>query len=380
LKKILILGSSGFIGKNISKFFGKEKFFLYGTYFKNKPKKNSKIKFIKADLTKKNQAKKALKGIDIVIQAAAVTGGIKDTKKNITKYIADNVIMNSSVLESVFENKVKHFIFLSCTVMYPSNKKPLKENDFDANGNIYQSYLGVAWNKVYIEKICEFYSKISKTKFTILRHSNVFGPYDTFDLNKSHVCAATIKKVFDSNTNKIKVWGNGREGRDLLFVYDLVEAIRLSIKNQKNNYEIFNIGSGKLISSSGYDFFESITREHWSHDYNRMVDSLSRILSDDKKLSFTEAKKIVSDLMKERLKNGFLKKSARNKDKMKSKNVIHSYLTHILLDKTGLRPIREFIRTKNSMRLWTSKDSRFHSDFLPIENSLTGKGLRNDEI
>jgi transposase-like protein len=84
--------------------------------------------------------------------------------------------------------------------------------------------------------------------------------------------------------------------------------------------------------------------------------------------------------MKERLKNGFLKKSARNKDKMKSKNVIHSYLTHILLDKTGLRPIREFIRTKNSMRLWTSKDSRFHSDFLPIENSLTGKGLRNDEI
>ena len=82
----------------------------------------------------------------------------------------------------------------------------------------------------YIEKICEFYSKISKTKFTILRHSNVFGPYDTFDLNKSHVCAATIKKVIDSNTNKVKVWGNGREGRDLLFVYDLVEAIRLSIK------------------------------------------------------------------------------------------------------------------------------------------------------
>ena len=112
-----------------------------------------------------------------------------------------------------------------------------------------------------------------------------------------------------------------------------------------------------------------------------MVDSLSLLLSDDKKMSFPEAKKIISDLMKERLKNGFLRESARNKDKMnkmisfyvKSKNVIHGCLTHILLDKTGLRPIRESFRTKNNMQLWTAKHSRFHSDFLPVKNSLTGK-------
>ena len=140
-----------------------------------------------------------------------------------------------------------------------------------------------------------------------------------------------------------------------------------------------------LISSG--DYFELLTRKNWSHDYNRMVDSLSLLLSDDKKMSFPEAKKIISDLMKERLKNGFLRESARNKDKMnkmisfyvKSKNVIHGCLTHILLDKTGLRPIREYFKTKNNMQLWTSKGSRFHSDFLPVENSLTGKGLRNDE-
>ena len=134
-----------------------------------------------------------------------------------------------------------------------------------------------------------------------------------------------------------------------------------------------------IVTTSEYDLFESITSKNWFQDYNKMVDSLSRLLSDDKKTSFPVAKKIVSDLMKERLKNGFLKEFARNKDKMKLKNIIHDYLTHILLDKTGLRPIRESFRTKKNMQLWTSKGSRFHSEFLSVENSLTGKGLRNDE-
>ena len=139
-----------------------------------------------------------------------------------------------------------------------------------------------------------------------------------------------------------------------------------------------------LLVGSGYDFFESITSKNWLHDYHKMVDSLSHLLCDDKKKSFPEAKKIISDMMKEELKRECLKEFTKNKDDKKSfyaksKNVIHSYLTHILLDKTGLRSIRESFRTKNNMQLWTSKHSRFHSDFLPVENSLTGKGLSNDK-
>ena len=248
MQNILILGSTGFIGKNICNQFSKKKYFLYGTYFKNKPKKNSNIKYIKIDLTKKNKILKILNQMDIVIQAAAVTGGIKDAKKNPIKYISDNVIMNSIILESVFVSKVKHFLFLSCSVMYESSSKPLKEKDFNPNGKIYPSYFGGAWNKIYIEKICEYYSRISKIKFTILRHSNVYGPHDKFDLEKSHVCSATIKKIIDSKNNNIKVWGAGSEKRDFLYVDDLVSAIKLAILNQKNKFQIFNIGSGSSVS------------------------------------------------------------------------------------------------------------------------------------
>ena len=249
MKKVLILGASGFIGKNICINLEKKNYSIFGTYFKNKPKKISNIKYLKADLTNKNQVNKIFKQMDIVIQAAAVTGGIKDAKKRPAKYIADNAIMNSIILESIYKNNIKHFIFLSCSVMYHSSKKPLKENDFNPKGRIYPSYFGGAWNKIYIEKMCEYYSRISKTKFTVLRHSNVYGPYDKFDLEKSHVCAATINKIYDDKVNKsITVWGNGKEKRDLLFVEDLAEAIKLSLINQKKVFEIFNIGSNNLIS------------------------------------------------------------------------------------------------------------------------------------
>ena len=248
MKKILILGASGFIGKNLVDYLSAYNYELYGTYLKNKPKKNSKIKYYKVNLKEKKQVNEIIKNKDIIIQSAATTGGIKDAKKNPAKYIADNAIMNSIILESIFYSNVKQFIFLSCSVMYESSNKKLKEIDFNPNGKIYPSYFGGAWNKIYFEKMCEYYSKICKTKFTVIRHSNVYGPHDKFDLDKSHLCSATIKKVLDNKNKRITVWGDGKEKRDLLFVDDLTNAIKLTFTKQKNKYEIFNIGSSTSIS------------------------------------------------------------------------------------------------------------------------------------
>ena len=127
MKKILILGSSGFIGKNICQYFKNKNIQVFGTYLNNKPKNEDGIKYVKADLTKKKHAMKVIRGKDIIIQAAAITGGIKDAKKNPVKYISDNAVMNSIIFETVFKCKTKHFIFLSCSVMYHVSKNALKE-------------------------------------------------------------------------------------------------------------------------------------------------------------------------------------------------------------------------------------------------------------
>ena len=103
-----------------------------------------------------------------------------------------------------------------------------------------------AWMKVYMEKTAEFFSKLN-VSIPLSDISNIYGPYDNYNLNTSHFMAATIKKVIDSK-NVINVWGDGTEKRDLLYVNDLCDFIDKAIKRQKIKFRIYNVGLGKAYS------------------------------------------------------------------------------------------------------------------------------------
>ncbi len=242
MKKVLICGATGFVGKNLVYSLSK-RFKIYAVYNK-KPKFYLKnVKWIKADLRKLNNCLKVTKNCDIVIQAAATTSGSKDIINSPYIHVTDNAIMNSYILKSSFINKVKHFIFTSCTVMYKNSETPLNETDVD-NTKIFDGYFGVANTKLYIEKMCEFYSKISDTKFSIIRHSNLYGPYDKYDLNKGHFIGSSIVKIFDKK-KEIKIFGEGNEKRDYLYIEDFIRMVKNIVFKQKDKFEIFNCTYGK---------------------------------------------------------------------------------------------------------------------------------------
>ena len=250
--KVLICGSSGFIGSNLLKYLVKsnrKKFSFIATYHKAKPNfniKNYKIKFVKADLRNKIVCKNLTKGIDIIIQCAATTSGAKDILQKPYIHITDNIVMNTHLLESAHLNNIKHFVFLSCSAMYKSSNILSKEESF-LDKNIEPKYFGAANMKLYCEKLCKFYSNIGNTKFTIVRHSNIYGPNDKYDKDKSHVLGATISKIYNAQ-QKITVWGKGNEKRDFLYIDDLCRFILIAIKKQKDKFEIFNCGSSNPIS------------------------------------------------------------------------------------------------------------------------------------
>ncbi len=246
MTNILVLGATGFIGRNMVEFLVKNKDYrIFAVYNKRKPFINKKVKWLKCDL-RINSIDQIFKKIDIVIQGAATTSGAKIIKKKPYLHVTDNAIMNSRILRSLLNSNIKHFIFFSCTVMYQSSNRALKETDFKESDEIYPNYFGVGWTKVYIEKMCKFYSSICKTKFTVIRHSNIYGPYDKFDLEKSHVFGATVTKVMRAKKN-LEVWGRGLEGRDFLYIDDLCKFVSKAIRYQKTKYEIFNVGYGKAI-------------------------------------------------------------------------------------------------------------------------------------
>ena len=247
--KLLICGGTGFIGRNLVEHFsGKEAFEVYATHFHRESYPTANVKWIQTNLNKREDIEKAIKGMDIIIQAAATTSGAKDIVSKPYYHVTDNAVMNSILFRAAFEHNIKHIIFFSCTVMYPSSEVPLKETDFDANTEIYSKYFGVGWTKVYIEKMCEFYSRVSNTKYTAIRHSNIYGPHDKFDLEKSHVFGATMTKVLTNTSGEISVWGTGEEERDLLYITDLIDFVEAAIQKQQTPFELVNVGLGKAIA------------------------------------------------------------------------------------------------------------------------------------
>ncbi len=247
----MICGATGFIGTNLVHDFAKTgKYKVIGVCHHTTPESRRlerlDVEWVKADLTHAEDVNRVLKGADIVIQAAATTSGSKDIVEKPYLHVTDNAVMNSHILRACQDEGVKHLIFFSCTVMYPSSSTPVKESGF--TGEVTDKYFGVGWTKVYIERMCEFYARLGQTRFTVIRHTNIYGPHDKFDLVKSHVFGATVAKVMQAQDPKIIVWGDGSEKRDLLYVDDLMDFVHKAIVHQSTPYELVNVGSGQAIS------------------------------------------------------------------------------------------------------------------------------------
>jgi nucleoside-diphosphate-sugar epimerase len=276
-KRVLVCGATGFIGRNIAEALAEDPAYeVRGTYLKSKPFENPKVKLIQADLTNAAEVSRLVPGTDILIQAAATTSGAEDIVNKPYYHVTDNAVMNSVLFRAAFEHQVSHVVFFSCTVMYASGEKPVREVDFDANQEIYKKYFGVGWTKVYLEKMCEFYSRIGGTRYTVIRHSNIYGPHDKFDLERSHVFGATMTKVLTTRDGKVTVWGDGSEERDLLYISDLVDYVRLALAEQTSPFELQNVGLGSAISVA--DLVKRIIRHSGQEihiEYDRSKPSLT---------------------------------------------------------------------------------------------------------
>ncbi len=247
-KKVLICGATGFIGRNMTEQLSQlDDYEVHAVRFQRPEYPCKNVIWHQADLRRPEDVERVVKGMDIIIQAAATTSGSKDIISRPYIHVTDNAIMNSYLFRSAFEHKIKHVLFFSCTVMYQSSDKALKESDFNANNPLHPRYFGVGNTKLYIEKMCEFYAGISDTKFTAIRHSNIYGSHDKYDLERSHVFGATITKVMQAS-DKITVWGTGDEERDLLYIDDLVSFVDLAIQKQSEKYRLYNCGYGKAIA------------------------------------------------------------------------------------------------------------------------------------
>jgi GDP-L-fucose synthase len=182
---------------------------------------------------------------DVVIHAAALCGGIQSCSKNPGKFLYDNLIMNTEVLEGAREYGVEKFVAISSVCAYPLNvSMPAREEDlWSGYPEETNAPYGIA-KRVLLEQ-CQAYRKQYGMNCIGLIPVNMYGPRDCFDPSRSHVIPSFIKKCLEDK--ELTVWGTGKATREFLYVEDCAEAIVLATENY-DSPEPANIATGTETS------------------------------------------------------------------------------------------------------------------------------------
>ena len=201
------------------------------------------------DLSVEADVKRFLQDLqpDVVIHAAGKVGGIKANMADPVGFYLHNLQIGNNVLLAARDAGVKKVINLGSTCMYPRHaQNPLVETSI-LTGELEPTNEGYAISKFLSIKICNIISKKPGYNYKTLVPTNLYGPNDNYDLEKSHLLAAIIKKLSDAKKIKkkyVEIWGDGKARREFMFVSDLSDAILFSLKNFEKIPSILNIGTG----------------------------------------------------------------------------------------------------------------------------------------
>ncbi|MFC2006275.1 NAD-dependent epimerase/dehydratase family protein [Chloroflexota bacterium] len=252
--KVLVAGGAGFIGANLINRLLSEGANVRATIHQKDPViLDDRIEYIKCDLTRMEDCQKVISDMDYVFLCAASTSGAAVMAATPLVHVTPNIVMNSQMLETAYFAKVKKFVWLSSNAAYPpSGDRPVKEDEV-FNGDPYETYFGVAWMKRYTEILCRMYSEKLKNPMptVVLRPSNIYGPYDDYEFETSHVMAALIRRVVERH-DPFEVWGTGDDVRDWIYIDDFIDAMMLATE-KIDSYNPINIGLG-----TGYSIKEAL--------------------------------------------------------------------------------------------------------------------------
>ncbi len=243
-KKIYIAGHNGMVGSAITRKLEEAKY--SNLIYKNYPGLN---------LIRQEEAEKFFSenNPQVVIVAAAKVGGILANNTYRAEFIYDNLMIESNIIHSAYLNKVEKLIFLGSSCIYPKlAPQPLRE-EYLLSGFLEYTNEPYAIAKIAGIKLCENYYRQYGSDFYSIMPTNMYGRYDNFNPETSHVLPALIRKFHlakEENHPAVTIWGSGKPMREFLYVDDLAEAILFLLENieakdiYENGISHLNIGTG----------------------------------------------------------------------------------------------------------------------------------------
>ena len=164
---------------------------------------------------------------EYVYLAAAKVGGILANDQYPADFIYENLMIQNNVIKAAHDFGAKKLLFLGSTCIYPKNApQPIKE-EYLLSGYLEPTNEAYAIAKIAGLEMCKFFKRQYGDNFISCMPTNLYGPYDNFDLKSSHVLPALIRKFHEAkkeNNPAVEIWGTGTPLREFLHVDDMADA------------------------------------------------------------------------------------------------------------------------------------------------------------
>jgi len=274
LPKLLITGGSGMVGQNILNHPFAKSWEIFA------PSSNE------LDLSNTLECEKYIskKMPNLIIHSAGKVGGIKANIAEPVEFLDKNIMIGRNVIMGARLAGVKNLINLASTCIYPRlAENPLNE-ELILKGELEPTNEGYAIAKIFSTRLCEYIRREDPIyQYKTLIPCNLYGLYDKFDPNKSHLVPAIIHKIHQakiSNKPSVEIWGDGNARREFMYSADLADAVFNAAKNMEILPNKINIGIGNDYTINEY--YETIAEVlDWNgvftHDLSKPVGMMRKL-------------------------------------------------------------------------------------------------------
>lgn len=187
---------------------------------------------------------------NLVVDAAAKVGGIGANNSYPVEFLANNLQIQSNLMQAAHEADVEKFLFLGSSCIYPRNcPQPIRE-EYLLTGPLEASNSAYAIAKIAGIELLNSYRKQHNRRWISLMPTNLYGPRDNFNLQDSHVLPAFIRRFVDAietDKHSVMLWGSGTPLREFLHVNDLAHAVVMTSESYDSSMHL-NVGTGEDLS------------------------------------------------------------------------------------------------------------------------------------
>jgi GDP-L-fucose synthase len=275
IKKILLTGGSGMVGKSIQNHPDIHKWELISPSRKELNLHDYKSTEI---FLKEHRP-------DLIIHAAGHCGGIHTSIAEPVDFLVNNIDIGRNIIIAAKNTGTKKLINLASSCMYPKNaQNPLSEN-LILTGELEPTNEGYALAKIFSTKLCEYINKEqSNFNYKTIIPCNLYGPNDKFDPKRSHAIASIIHKIYNAKKNndkEIEIWGDGLTRREFMYVDDLADCVVEGIKRFSDLPYLMNSGMGKDYNIKEY--YKVVAKSldwkgNFIHDYSKPVGMKQKVI------------------------------------------------------------------------------------------------------